>query len=432
MAKHFDVHLLAEPPVPQDGDPYDITQGGIVFRGLPFVAWPTGDPPGARFEVLRSWPRYPRARLKILHALDAAKANNAHVYRLSLAVTRSRDPEADALAYATRFLRDKNRIVVAAAGNWGPGPGTLSDLACARSVISVAACGSNGLPLDCSGRGTVDGPKPTLAADGTDPAGQSTPGTSLAAARVAVLCVWIRSLLQSLTSEASAAYAGESLVEMPRPSRLAHVDSDFTQSQVDSLVSMRVGRAVFPSGSIRYSGATVRRIKWLTRVIDYAGEHQVYVAFDYGPDWVLRVLLAAADTGPWIDPIACGAGVVSRDSVRDLLTGMTPSRFLRFFVNDGYWDERRAAVGAALDEDLEELWSVTDLELFEQLYAAEYEDLFIEIGVPGEAGHGNTMLRVSGTPTTFTNQPVYAHIDVHGNLTIDDPEAPTNTSCNEQ
>lgn len=427
MAKHFDVHLLSDPPAPQDGDPYDPSQGGIVFRGLPFVSWPTGDPPESRFEVLRTWSRYPRARLKILHALDAAKANNAHVYRLSLGVTRSRDPEADPLAHATKFLRDKNRIVVAAAGNWGPGLGTLSDLACAQSVIAVAACTPDGLPLDCSSRGSADGPKPTLAADGTDPTGQSTPGTSLAAARVAVLCVWIRSLLQCLTLEASAAYAGENLIEMPRPSRLAHIDSEFTQNQVDTLVSLRLGRAVFPAGSLMYSGATMRRIKWLTRVMDYAGQHQIYVALDSGPDSVLRVLVAAAYTGPCIDPVACGVGVVSRASVRALLTGMTPSRFLRLFVDDGNWDERRAVVGAALDEELEDLWSVSDLDMSEQLYAAEYEDLFLEIGVPGEAGHGNTMLRVSGTPTTFTNQPVYAHIDEHGNLTIDDSEAPANT-----
>ncbi|WP_148576211.1 S8 family serine peptidase [Nocardioides caldifontis] len=432
MARYFDVHLLAEPPAVQDGDPYDTTQGGIVFRGLPFVAWPAGDPPEPRFEVLRTWPRYPRARLKILHALDAAKANNAHVYRLSLGVTRSRDPEADALAHATKFLRDRNRIVVAAAGNWGPGLGTLSDLACAQGVIAVAGCTSDGLPLDCSGRGTADAPKPTLAANGTDPTGQSTPGTSLAAARVAVLCVWIRSLLQCLTSEASAAYAGEGLVEMPRPSRLAHIDSDFTQNQVDTLVSLRLGQAVFPAGTVMYSGATMRRIKWLTRVVDFARQHQIYVAFDSGPDWVLRILVAAADTNPCTDPVTCGAGVVSRESVRALLTGMTPSRFLRLFVDDGYWDERRTAVGAALDEELEDLWSVSDLDMSEQFYAAEYEDLFIEIGVPGEAGHGNTMLRISGTPTTFNNQPVYAHIDERGNLTIDDVEALGRTSYTEQ
>ncbi|MBC2934008.1 S8 family serine peptidase [Nocardioides sp. zg-1228] len=428
MARRFDVHLLPAPPDLRDGDPYDTADGGIVFRGLPLLAWPAGVPPDPRFEVLRTWPRYPRTRLRLLHALDAAKAHDAHVYRLSLGVTRSRDPESDPLAHATRFLRERNRLVVAAAGDWGPRPGTLDDLARAPGVIAVAGCTPDGLLLDCSSRGTVDGARPTLTADGTDPTGPARPGTDLAAARVAVLCVWIRSMLQCLAAEASAARAGERLTEMPAPSRLAHVDSDFSRDDVDALVALRQGRGISPAGSVIYAGATMRRIWWLGRVMDHAAAQQVPVAFDAGADWVARVLLATARPGPAPDPVGGGAGVVSRESVRALLADMTPSRFLRLFADDGRWDERRAAVAAALDHELGELWSLADLETCEQLYAAEHEDLFVEVGPPGATGHGHSRLRVGGPPTTYAQRAVHAHLDERGDP-IHDPDArPTSAS----
>jgi hypothetical protein len=64
---------------------------------------------------------------------------------------------------------------------------------------------------------------------------------------------------------------------------------------------------------------------------------------------VLKILRAAATSTTCSDPLACGFGFVSHLAVRELLADMTPSRFLRIFVDDEHWDNEREAMATSLD-----------------------------------------------------------------------------------
>ncbi|HEU5012580.1 MAG TPA: S8 family serine peptidase [Roseiflexaceae bacterium] len=98
----------------------------------------------------------------------------AHVLNNSWGCPEIEGCDAEALAPATRALRDAGIFVVASAGNSGPECSTVTDpIAIYDSAFSVGAVDANGNVTSFSSRGpvTVDGsgrPKPDIAAPGDD------------------------------------------------------------------------------------------------------------------------------------------------------------------------------------------------------------------------------------------------------------------------
>lgn len=228
-------------------------------------------------------------------------------------------------------------------------------------------------------------------------------------------------MLDSLAVEAHAVYAGTELVDLPQPSCLAHIDSGFTQQKVNALVALRQGHRINTGGEI-FAGGGRQRGEWIHEVVEHGKSRNIFVNFGRSPDCVRRVLLAAADPGQDVGPEMRGAGVVSHESVRALLEGMTPAKFLELFVDDGRWDALRAISASRLDGSVGPLWTPGHLDVLEQLYAHQFEDLFIEVGSPGASGHGDTMVEVQAAPMRFAKEPVYVDIDEHGTVTVKDAD----------
>lgn len=136
---------------------------------------------------------------------DGNPALAAHVLNNSWGCPDIEGCDAEALAPATRALRDAGIFVVASAGNSGPACSTVTDpIAIYADVFSVGAVDQQGNVTDFSSRGpvTVDGsgrPKPDIAAPGEDvisalPGNTYGPnsGTSMAGPHVAgvVALMW--------------------------------------------------------------------------------------------------------------------------------------------------------------------------------------------------------------------------------------------------
>lgn len=421
MQRSWDLFEVAEPDArPRAEGLYDPSEEAIVFRGLPFLALRKGQsvlPPPENPK--RIWRNYPESRLVLLFGLDQARGANAHVYRLSLGVMPWANDSSDALNVALAYIMSKNRIVVVAAGNWGPRPGTLSSLATVPGIISVGAAQPDGDVLRLSSRGAPGGQYPTVVADGTAGEDLDLPeGTSHATARVAVWCLWLRSMLQFLTDELHAYYSeGKAITATPIPGVLAHLDTGFTEAEVQAIVQHRMGKVWSSPKSEAYLGGNRRN--WLMLVTSALDNMEIRVDVSYSQANVRQLLMNTADSKVCSDPAACGAGFVSRLGIRAYLEGMTPSRFTENFGARPI-DGTEASLLRKLDEMLGPLWSKPGLELLEKKFASEFDEVAVPIGAVGATGHGPKMMRLSVSPNPFTKEPVYAFIDEYGNLTIDE------------
>jgi hypothetical protein len=357
-----------------------ISEGQIRCEAIPFLALRAGEPP-AHASVIRSWQGYDETRIAIISGLDWAYTQNAHVYRLSLGLLPRRGVADDPLASAIRFLLDRNRLVVVAAGNWGPDEDTLSELARLPNVISVGATTTDGALLRSSSRGRRGGPAPTLVADGTDTMDEPfPPGTSFAAARVAHWCVYLRSLLHWMTAEFTANRDGTWPAPMPAPSRLAHLDTGVDPDAAESQAAQRRSLTYAMEGDayLEYLYGSHRRA-WMARVTEGLSAADLHFDLDWSPGNVRLVLECIADRRPCRDPIGCGAGFVSDDGVTAFLSDMTPSRFHAVF------GERTPAEGAErnllsrLDEELGPLWPSATLFVVRHEYLNKYEEVFVRV-----------------------------------------------------
>jgi hypothetical protein len=369
----WSVHLL-DAAVGTEESPYKMSDGIVVLRHLPFVCTQDGQnvPTGA--VVRRSWMPCDAARVAILAGLDWAYGQNAHVYRLSLGLLPIRGHKTDPLADATEVLAARNRIVVVAAGNWGPRPSTLSALARLPDVISVGATTPQGELLTTSSRGPVGGPGPTVVADGTDT--NEDPfdaGTSFAAVRVARLCIYLRSMLMWLVAELRACRESTWPVALPEPSRLAQLDTGIDFETVERNIAQR------SAGFIGVIDEGAGRRAWLTQVTATLASLDLQFDVDDSPSRVRRLLELTADGSGCPDPAGCGAGLVREERVFALLGRLTPSVFYALFGSSQHLMLSHQYALEDLDEHLGVLWDPTTFAIARHEYYDRFDDIFVRV-----------------------------------------------------
>lgn len=162
----------------------DARDGFYAFRVLPFLSVPHGDPAPDRALVKRI-PNYSAERLHLLAGLDWLLTVECDVLNLSIG-PRGQFHEDDPLQMATKEFVRRGKVVVVAAGNYGPQPDSLQALARAPWVISVGAVDEDNVPLVNSSRGDgTEGSGPTCASYGMNEFVPGEGGTSFSSPRVA-------------------------------------------------------------------------------------------------------------------------------------------------------------------------------------------------------------------------------------------------------
>lgn len=180
--------------------------GGYVFKVLPFLTVPSGAPdPEGPFP--RRITTYPTDRRLLLTGLDWLLTVNCDVLNLSTG-PRGLFSAEDPLQIATRAFVERGKVVIVAAGNYGPGANTLQALARPPWVLSVAAVDENLVPLLDSSRGTSGIPGPTCSSYGANDFEPGKASTSFSAPRVAMAAAFAMKCLQLLVADLSEVIAG--------------------------------------------------------------------------------------------------------------------------------------------------------------------------------------------------------------------------------
>lgn len=385
----WSVHLLEEPVGTLD-TPYTLAEGTIAFRLLPFFASTDPATTPTETKILRTWHPYDEARIALMVGLDWAKSQNAHVYRLSLGLLPHAHRADDPLSMAIHMLTELNRIVVVAAGNWGPKPNTLSELARHPDVISVGATASDGTLLPLSSRGTAGGCAPTVVADGTcptlvvDDAGTEAeplpPGSSFAAVVIANLCVYMRSMLQWITMDLNACRDGNWSGEKPPPSCLANLDTAIDQEIVVRNVRIRSSKMIVTEGDafVDWTFGLERR-DWLRRVTQELTGANLHFNVTYAPATICRLLVAAADPGTCSDTAGCGAGFVDPAAVFLMFQQLTPSAFHRYFGEREPTTDGELQLLSELDSELGPLFGPGVFAYSHHEYWDKHADVFARV-----------------------------------------------------
>lgn len=169
----------------EDGHGHGTHVAGIAAGSGEYSNWKyTGVAPEAEILVAKVLTNSGRGRLSwVIAGIEWAVEKDAHVLNLSLGGAYPSDGT-DALSLAVnKAVKEKDRVVCVAAGNFGPGEGTIGSPGAAKEAISVGSVDNQGKIADYSSRGpTSDGrAKPDLVA----PGGASTTEAYVAGAWVA-------------------------------------------------------------------------------------------------------------------------------------------------------------------------------------------------------------------------------------------------------
>ncbi len=118
----------------------------------------TGVAPRAQLYVAKVLDRQGLAYMSdVMAGIDWVVKQNVHVMNLSLSGPPSGDGT-DALSETCDLVVERGFVICSAAGNSGPGPGTIGAPGCARQVITVGASTDEDTVLEASSRGpTTDG-----------------------------------------------------------------------------------------------------------------------------------------------------------------------------------------------------------------------------------------------------------------------------------
>ncbi len=343
--------------------PYHLSDGVFFFRNFPFYACSVDSKPPPSTKIINTWEDYDISRLAILGGIDWATSESAHVYQLSLHLLSSHYKKNDPLNSVILKLVKRNKIFVVAAGNGGPNQGTLNDLACIRGVISVGATTPKGKLLKTSSRGNPDGCFPTLACEGTDPwPDPFPPGTSFAAARIAEVCVFLRSVFAWLASEF---YSRKNQTPFPpgmaERSRLAILDTSFNKEEIVARQNATgTTLAVVDGESYLEYAFGFHRSNWIDTILEKLPPIGMHFQIDNSPESIRRVLQEEADSSICSDITGCGAGflpVSGQNGIFTKLTKLTPSRFYKWFGDISPLPNDQRYLLDELDHELGPIWN---------------------------------------------------------------------------
>lgn len=376
----YDLYELTE-PLPggePNGDPR-------ACQVLPFAAVRAGNPAPAE-NVVRVLERYPRDRLSLLLGLDHVIGQKVDVINCSLGFVGAFDA-GEPLARATRVAVETGCCVVVAAGNEGPAPGSMQELALAPWVVSVGSATPAGVPLRTSSRGGPHARGPTVVADGTDyyqppmdmlvdftnPLASGEPtitrpvptmesGTSFAAPVVTRQLAFVRKVLETAASLLDACAAG---TESAEPVGLPVIGLLDTGYDPDFAMASEMGpwrRQAHDSGwtHIQLTHTDEER-SWCRAVLKAAGERLPAVTVET-LHRALPLLAEPVAGDPWV----VGAGMVSDESAIRFAADLT--RRLAGILGGGPPGERDLTAVADLDDILGPIWSPGRVETFRDLY----------------------------------------------------------------
>jgi hypothetical protein len=347
------------PRRPQD----PISSAAPAFEWLPLAAVPAGTEAPAALRVRRRIAGYPQDRLRMLAGLDHLAGHAVDVVNLSLGPSASISDPAEPLQLATKALVDLGIAVVVAAGNHGPGQGSLGALARPPWVIAVGATDGEGQLLETSGRGLPGGPWPTVVCEGIDDSGAPPrpfpPSTSFAAPRASFIACWLKASFQLLALNAAASDGGIWTV-LSEPVRLpvfgiADTALDPRYYDRNRTASQRFHREE-GAQAVQVS-RTEREHAWHRRLDDALGALGIECPPSAAPRSIKRAFELAARPIAARERYEVGAGFISVEVVGDFLGDLVPSRWLSLFRPEIAPDASLAEELDRLDRELGPVWS---------------------------------------------------------------------------
>jgi hypothetical protein len=354
--RRWDLHLLSDRPDRDDADAPTHSQRIISLRTLPYVAVRRGDPAPAN--SIRVYPDYADQDLSLLWGIDSARRWEADVLLIALGLPPSRYSADDPLFSELHRCIEAHIQVVVAAGNFGPGIGTLSALARVPDVVSVAATPHmlSREPLPRSSRGWKNGPWPTITSAGDVRVfvlGGATfePGTSFAAGRVARQCGFLRCMVRWMI-DCIGTDLSHGAPPLPPRAVLAQLDTPTSPTGLPELGLDRQVDAALPDGG--------RCHAWLRRVASRFQELDLPCTLSADPVGITRLLQRMAQSMPEVDPWACGAGYVDENTMRRHLLNLSPTMYLSLFHDRDQMMYAQKRCVDDLDTELGCLWTPPD------------------------------------------------------------------------
>jgi hypothetical protein len=376
-----DLLVLADSPSHSDRE-----EGGVAgspFANIRMAAVPGGGPPPHAAEVLRRIEGYPADRLRLLEGLETLSATAVDVINLSLGPPGLDFDPMEPLQIATARLVEMGILVVVAAGNHGPEPDTLGQLARAPWVVSVGATDAAGALANRSSRGTSGGPCPSFVCDGTNTLDPSMePATSFASPRAAFMACWVKGAFDLIAADMRQAVEGTWDL-LSQPVELPVVGFADTAWDPDAYDRARTISQEFydkvGSDAMQLAHRDSWR-EWYERVGRVVRDAGIETEPRTTPQVLKRVLESAAREIPSRSIHEVGRGFLSLAEVQEFLGSLTPTTLARVFAVDGEVPETWSAL-RSLDEELGPLWEPNDgmvlvtKELFHRGYRAEHVEV---------------------------------------------------------
>lgn len=354
--RRWDLHMLTDLVGEDDTDEPTLSHRIVSLRKLPYVAVRRGDP--APSNSIRVYPDYAGQDLALLWGIDNARRWEADILLIALGLPPTRYSEDDPLFAELHRCIEGNIQVVVAAGNFGPGLGTLSALARVPDVVSVAATPhmlSREL-LARSSRGWEDGPWPTITSAGdvrvfVVDGPTFEPGTSFAAGRVARECGFLHCMVQWMV-DCIGTDPAHGTPPLPRRAVLVQIDTPTSPTGLSEFALDEQVDAALPDPG--------RCHAWLRRVASRFLEIDLPCTLSAKPVGITRLLQRMAQVMPGVDPWACGAGFVDENVMRRQLLSLSPMMYLSLFHDRDQMMYAQKRCVDDLDTELGCLWTPQD------------------------------------------------------------------------
>lgn len=243
------------------------------------------------------------------------------------------DPVRFAIASVSR-----SHVIVVAAGNQGPGHGTMNAWAADSDVLAVGALDGDGRLWEGSSRGAPNAAGPDVVADGVVP---GDIGTSYAAPRVALLAMFCVAVISELN--AALQQAQDRILGVPLEA-LAVIDVSPQTLEVELGGTWpRVGIPALPMVAL-HRNLTVAAFRAVLPSFLAAHGGKGLVDLPIAPQRITDVIAAAARPVPGAEPWEAGAGAVDADGVIEHFASATIADVIRWLGFDP------AALGSARDK----------------------------------------------------------------------------------
>lgn len=344
--------ILLEKPLPDSSN--RIEEAGVRFAALPMTVARHGTPTTS-LNVVGIRPSYPGQLIRTLTAIDLLLQNRVDVINLSLGPSTElpssmADPDPLYVAIQTAAVTHHVPVVVAA-GNKGPGQGTMQFLARSVDVISVGGLDEHGLLVDTSSRGVPDVSGPTVVADGrideVDPR-FPTYSTSWAAPKVAVVCAWIKLWLMVIARDVDSLTRGK----VPGTRTI----------KVPVVGGIDTGANQIPKPSLHTTELPFRKrhLDWYSAVWALFTKHALspYISNDVAS--VRRTLRKLSRPMPGYKRFEVGAGHAGGFILNEFISELLPTTWVKWICEEDKVLRVPLEEMDKLDHDLGPLWDVSD------------------------------------------------------------------------